>query len=343
MKRKLLLFFTVVVCALLATGCRDTPEKLFEEGRYDQAYPLFVERAGINEVRLKQESVGVSYETRNRAANQSIHDYYHAAECLRRQGRENEASVYYQRVAYISDYNIRIPDDRAQELHDSYDRLTAAISDFRRAQINPDNDNSNMFNSFDYLHRQLSERRREFERLLYSTRSTQIPDINNIIREYELVSSRLDTYLRFASSRNGFEENSMLIELYWNSYSDSHSRFMRKLYNTEGIVLYETKPVSVSSTNLSYVDRARSFISSSHSAPLSSVYRVQQTPLALQEQKSDLDISLSEAYERMQQAQRYYQSLVSSGASPQKTLEAAQELNEAQRIYETIRRHSSNN
>ena len=136
MKRR---FFSTMALALLAcvllAGCGNNPDTLFKKGKFAEAYPEFIKRAGTNEVALKQETTNGSFNTRNTSANQAIHDFYYAAECQKKLGNTREAAVLFQRVVDLSKYEIRIPSDKSALLKDAMEKLARAAREVRSQEV----------------------------------------------------------------------------------------------------------------------------------------------------------------------------------------------------------------
>jgi hypothetical protein len=135
MLKRLVLFLLIgfTVSAGL-TGCTKTPEKLFKDGKYAEAYPEFVKRAGKNELSMKNEVMNGSSSSRHRSGNKAINDYYYAALCQKNLGNNKEANFYYNKVVEVSNYKIRTPRDEAKELKDQYNRYISAVNNYRYYQ-----------------------------------------------------------------------------------------------------------------------------------------------------------------------------------------------------------------
>lgn len=134
-KRGLFVVMAVVASCVLLAGCGNDPDKLFKKGEYAKAYPEFVKRGGTNEVALKQETTNGAFDTRNKAGNQAIHDFYYAAECQNKQGNQAEAKALYSRVVALSAYQIRIPKDKGAQVKDKMDALLRAIRELRSQEV----------------------------------------------------------------------------------------------------------------------------------------------------------------------------------------------------------------
>lgn len=128
----LILAFSVSV---LLAGCGNDPDKLFSKGEYEKAYPLFIERAGPKEVALKTETTNGNFDSRNNAGNQAIHDYYYAAECQAQLGNNQEAEALYRRVVGLSEFKIRIPNDKGALLKDSMDSYFRSLRELRNQEV----------------------------------------------------------------------------------------------------------------------------------------------------------------------------------------------------------------
>lgn len=128
----LVLVFSVSV---LLVGCGNDPDKLFSKGEYEKAYPLFIERAGPKEVALKTETTNGNFDSRNNAGNQAIHDYYYAAECQAQLGNNQEAEALYRRVVGLSEFKIRIPNDKGALLKDSMDSYFRSLRELRNQEV----------------------------------------------------------------------------------------------------------------------------------------------------------------------------------------------------------------
>ncbi|NLI79952.1 MAG: hypothetical protein GX442_26335 [Candidatus Riflebacteria bacterium] len=121
--------------AVILTGCGNDPDKNFQKGKYAEAYPEFIKRAGTNEVALKNEVANGTFDSRQKAGNQALHDLYYAAECQKRLGNTQEAATLFQRVVGLSQYQIRIPQDRSAILKDGLSSLLSAAREVRRQEV----------------------------------------------------------------------------------------------------------------------------------------------------------------------------------------------------------------
>lgn len=142
MMRKLSFLVVVVTFSLLLAGCGNNPDTLFKKGDYAGAYPEFVKRGGLNESSLKNEVVNGSFNSRNNAGNQAIHDFYYAAECQKRLGNNAEAQMYYQKVVALSQYQIRIPSNQGDLVKNAFDSYMQAVRNFRDREVQLSSTNS---------------------------------------------------------------------------------------------------------------------------------------------------------------------------------------------------------
>jgi major membrane immunogen (membrane-anchored lipoprotein) len=336
MRKRVWGYLVLVVCAsLFLTGCGNDPDKNFQKGKYAEAYPEFIKRAGTNEVALKNETANGSFDPRNKAGNQAIHDLYYAAECQKKLGNTKEAEALYRRVVDLSNYQIRIPHDQSALLKDALGKMISAARDVRSQEVSygralrewesqppsggtdpydnggsgtgntdpyngggtstggntdPYNGGSNTdpysggsntdpysnnkpsggSNTDPYAGRiqyattdapsrywldsavtTLRSRQREFEKLLYSTTTAQVPSIDALKKEYERSSRQLDNYLNYAAPGGMFfKPDSLLSQYAWQSYESGQDTFQRSMYGAQGVVTYETKPLVLKEPNL---------------------------------------------------------------------------------------------
>jgi hypothetical protein len=136
MKRRFISFLAVaLMVTVVLSGCGNNPDTLYKKGKYAEAYPEFIKRAGTQEMTMKQETTNGSFSSRNSAANQAIHDFYYAADCQKKLGNNSEAAVLFQRVVDLSKYQIRIPSDKGALLKDSMEKLARAAREVRNQEV----------------------------------------------------------------------------------------------------------------------------------------------------------------------------------------------------------------
>jgi hypothetical protein len=136
MKRRLFgLTLLAVMTAVLLTGCGNDPDALYKKGKYAEAYPEFVKRAGTNEAALRNETVNGSVDSRNKSGNQAIHDLYYAADCQKKLGNNAKARVLYRRVVELSRYQIRVPHNKGIDVKNSFDRMVNSLRDMRSQEL----------------------------------------------------------------------------------------------------------------------------------------------------------------------------------------------------------------
>ena len=333
MKRRLISLAVLSLgVAVLLAGCGNDPDAFFKKGKYAEAYTEFVKRGGLNETALKTEVTNGSFDSRNKAGNQAIHDYYYAAESQKKLGNDAVAKGFYQKVADLGKYEIRVPQDKSVTLKNSYDSLLRSIDSFRNREKelytksqNTDpyggsggtdpyggsggsggtdpyggsggsggtdpyggsggsggyggsggtdpyggsgGSNTDPYSSggrkpsggsntdpyaqapadddpwYRMYYNDVLNKRREFEKLLYGTTAAEVPDIDNLKREYDIMARNLDNYLRFAAP-NGFlsSPNSLISEISYLGLQSSSRSFQRSLYGAKGNVTYITTPI----------------------------------------------------------------------------------------------------
>lgn len=310
----------VLLAALAVVGCDG--DYYYKKGQYDKAYPEYVKSGGLNEVTLKKEVANGGFESRNSAGNQAIHDYYYAADCQKRLGNPETAKLYYQRAVDLSQYSIRIPQDKSALLKDEFGNLENAINSFRNREVylsshqyDNSEDSTDPYSggtsggstdpysggtsggstdpysggtsggntdpyalkaqsaaspNDDYQFRSYYDNiltyRRNFEKKLYSATAQEIPDIENVRREYDRFSRALDTYLTFSAPGGLLQSpNSLGSAIAYAQLQTALSSFRKVLYSAQGVITYVSQPLNLKEPQL--VATAKAELGSSASAP----------------------------------------------------------------------------
>ena len=339
--RRLLSMVLVIAAAVVLSGCAGNPDRLFRKGKYAEAYPRFVKRAGASEVRLKEERTGVTFDSRNKAGNQSIHDFSHAAKCLRKMGRDDEARLFYQRVVELSNYQIKVPDNRLEALSNAYDKFVRAARDFRRAEENyvSDSDPNHGWNSYRNRHNFLLDRRREFEKLLHSATRAQIPGIDDLKRGYSLTSGSLDAYLMIAAPGGLLRRpNSTASRVVFAGFELASSGFGRTLHSTQGNVIFETTPLRVSPANLAFVNQAKGAVGAGGGTNRRVDPSSAGTSTGVVSPGNASHENIIHAEQAMREAYQKYQSLITSGAPTDQIMQVLTEYTEAKAQFKALTR-----
>ena len=278
--------------SVFLAGCND-PDKNFQKGDYAKAYPEFVKRAGTNEVTLRNEAANGTFEPRQKAGNQAVHDLFYAAECQKKLGNNAEAEALYRRVVALSQYQIRIPHDQSALLKDSLFSLISfarevrsqetsygrALSDWRNqpppGNTDPyDNGGSNGGTTTEapsryWLGNAVSNRRtrqRDYERLLLATTADQVPDIAKVKTAYDKFSRSLDNYLSYGAPGSIlFSPDSFLSQIAWSSFESGLDTFQRVAYAAQGNVTYTTQALQLKKPQL--IDQAKAALASMGVSP----------------------------------------------------------------------------
>ena len=278
--------------SVFLAGCND-PDKNFQKGDYAKAYPEFVKRAGTNEVTLRNEAANGTFEPRQKAGNQAVHDLFYAAECQKKLGNNAEAEALYRRVVALSQYQIRIPHDQSALLKDSLFSLISsarevrsqetsygrALSDWRNqpppGNTDPyDNGGSNGGTTTEAPSRywlgnavsNLRTRQRDYERLLLATTADQVPDIAKVKTAYDKFSRSLDNYLAYGAPGSiSFSPDSFLSQIAWSSFESGLDTFQRVAYAAQGNVTYTTQALQLKKPQL--IDQAKAALASMGVSP----------------------------------------------------------------------------
>ena len=278
--------------SVFLAGCND-PDKNFQKGDYAKAYPEFVKRAGTNEVTLRNEAANGTFEPRQKAGNQAVHDLFYAAECQKKLGNNAEAEALYRRVVALSQYQIRIPHDQSALLKDSLFSLISsarevrsqetsygrALSDWRNqpppGNTDPyDNGGSNGGTTTEAPSRywlgnavsNLRTRQRDYERLLLATTADQVPDIAKVKTAYDKFSRSLDNYLSYGAPGSIlFSPDSFLSQIAWSSFESGLDTFQRVAYAAQGNVTYTTQALQLKKPQL--IDQAKAALASMGVSP----------------------------------------------------------------------------
>jgi len=278
--------------SVFLAGCND-PDKNFQKGDYAKAYPEFVKRAGTNEVTLRNEAANGTFEPRQKAGNQAVHDLFYAAECKKKLGNNAEAEALYRRVVALSQYQIRIPHDQSALLKDSLFSLISsarevrsqetsygrALSDWRNqpppGNTDPyDNGGSNGGTTTEAPSRywlgnavsNLRTRQRDYERLLLATTADQVPDIAKVKTAYDKFSRSLDNYLSYGAPGSIlFSPDSFLSQIAWSSFESGLDTFQRVAYAAQGNVTYTTQALQLKKPQL--IDQAKAALASMGVSP----------------------------------------------------------------------------
>ena len=278
--------------SVFLAGCND-PDKNFQKGDYAKAYPEFVKRAGTNEVTLRNEAANGTFEPRQKAGNQAVHDLFYAAECQKKLGNNAEAEALYRRVVALSQYQIRIPHDQSALLKDSLFSLISsarevrsqetsygrALSDWRNqpppGNTDPyDNGGSNGGTTTEAPSRywlgnavsNLRTRQRDYERLLFATTADQVPDIAKVKTAYDKFSRSLDNYLSYGAPGSIlFSPDSFLSQIAWSSFESGLDTFQRVAYAAQGNVTYTTQALQLKKPQL--IDQAKAALASMGVSP----------------------------------------------------------------------------
>ena len=253
--------FPILLLSIFLVGCDG--DYYFKKGDYAKAYPEFVKSGGLNEVAFHDEVANGSFETRNNAGNQAIHDYYYAAESQVKLGNPETAKGFYQRVVDLSSGSIRIPQDKSIILKDSFDRMTTSIRSFRtretalsQGETDPyDNSGTKVDPADDYWFRYyytaMNTNRREFERTLYSTTAQEVTNIEEVKRLYDRMSSAFDSYMVFAAPGGLLRDpNSIRGTIMYSTLESSITTFQRTLYATQGTITYVAAPMQLKEPQL---------------------------------------------------------------------------------------------
>ncbi len=108
--------------------------------------------------------------------------------------------------------------------------------------------------------------RQNFERKLYSSTAQEIPDIENVKREYERFSRALDTYLTFAAPGGLLQSpNSLGSAITYAQLESAMSSFRRTLYSAKGVITYINQPLNLTEPQL--VATAKAELGTSAAAP----------------------------------------------------------------------------
>jgi len=350
MFRKFYFVFLLFSVAVFLSGCGNNPDSLFKKGKYSEAYTEFIKRGGMNEAALKTEVMNGSFDSRNNAGNQAIHDYYYAAECQKKLGNTALAQSYYQKVVDLSKYQIRIPKNQCEQVKNAYEYFLNCVRNFRDREIqltqysssNTDPYSNSQTYSPDSLYQMyynnMISARREFERLLYSTTADQMPAIADIKREYNYyVGPSFDSYLR-AVAPGGYlvRPDAGYSRYAYNAFADDSSAFQRTLYSAQTITTYSTYNLRLKEPNL--VAQAQSELGIGASAPVeppSQATPTSQTGQTPMPQSGTGD--LAKAEKEMREAYQRYQDLIMSKASAGEIQRAAEEYQVAKKIYEILK------
>jgi len=265
--------------SVFLAGCND-PDKIFQKGDYAKAYPEFVKRAGTNEVTLRNEAANGTFEPRQKAGNQAVHDLFYAAECQKKLGNNAEAEALYRRVVALSQYQIRIPHDQSALLKDSLFSLISfarevrsqetsygrALSDWRNQ---PPPGNTTKAPSRYWLANavlNLRIRQRDCLRLLFATTADQVPDIAKVKTAYDKFSRSLDNYLSYGAPGSIlFSPDSFLSQIAWSSFESGLDTFQRVAYAAQGNVTYTTQALQLKKPQL--IDQAKAALASMGVSP----------------------------------------------------------------------------
>jgi len=265
--------------SVFLAGCND-PDKIFQKGDYAKAYPEFVKRAGTNEVTLRNEAANGTFEPRQKAGNQAVHDLFYAAECQKKLGNNAEAEALYRRVVALSQYQIRIPHDQSALLKDSLFSLISfarevrsqetsygrALSDWRNQ---PPPGNTTKAPSRYWLANavlNLRIRQRDCVRLLFATTADQVPDIAKVKTAYDKFSRSLDNYLSYGAPGSIlFSPDSFLSQIAWSSFESGLDTFQRVAYAAQGNVTYTTQALQLKKPQL--IDQAKAALASMGVSP----------------------------------------------------------------------------
>jgi len=278
--------------SVFLAGCND-PDKNFQKGDYAKAYPEFVKRAGTNEVTLRNEAANGTFEPRQKAGNQAVHDLFYAAECQKKLGNNAEAEALYRRVVALSQYQIRIPHDQSALLKDSLFSLISsarevrsqetsygrALSDWRNqpppGNTDPyDNGGSNGGTTTEAPSRywlanavlNLRTRQRDYVRLLFATTADQVPDIAKVKTAYDKFSRSLDNYLSYGAPGSIlFSPDSFFSQIAWSSFESGLDTFQRVAYAAQGNVTYTTQALQLKKPQL--IDQAKAALASMGVSP----------------------------------------------------------------------------
>ena len=278
--------------SVFLAGCND-PDKIFQKGDYAKAYPEFVKRAGTNEVTLRNEAANGTFEPRQKAGNQAVHDLFYAAECQKKLGNNAEAEALYRRVVALSQYQIRIPHDQSALLKDSLFSLISsarevrsqetsygrALSDWRNqpppGNTDPyDNGGSNGGTTTEAPSRywlanavlNLRIRQCDCLQLLFATTADQVPDIAKVETAYDKFSRSLDNYLSYGAPGSIlFSPDSFLSQIAWSSFESGLDTFQRVAYAAQGNVTYTTQALQLKKPQL--IDQAKAALASMGVSP----------------------------------------------------------------------------
>ena len=293
----------LVASALMFTGCDG--DYYYKKGQYDKAYVEYVKTGGMNEVTLEKEVANGGFDSRNSAGNQAIHDYYYAADCSKRLGNTELAKSYYRKVVDLSAYNIRIPQDKSALLQDDFGYLENSIRNFRNREVylstqpttntdpysgggstDPYSGGSSGGSTDPYAnsakaaaapsddwdfrayYSNINSYRRDFEKKLYSATSQEMPDIENVKREYDRFSRALDLYLTFSAPGGLLNSpNSLGSAIAYAQLETALTSFRRVLYSAKGNITYIGQPISLKEPQL--VSAAKTELGTSSTSPAS--------------------------------------------------------------------------